>query len=283
MTRDMVTIDEEKCNGCGSCVTGCPEGALQVIDNKARLVSGVLCDGLGACIGECPLGAITVEKKETGEYDEEKVMDNITALGENTLKAHLKHLEDHRQKELLGAALDYLKKRSIKVPEYAKAVPERRINTAGGCPGSQILDFTKDIGHTHSWEDKVKQPSALRQWPVQMHLVNPSAPYFKGADLLLAADCVAFSMGNFHSDYLNGKALAIACPKLDPDTEVYGQKLTLMIDETKIKTLTVMIMEVPCCHGLLHIAKQAAARAKRKVPIKAITISLKGGVINEEW
>ena len=127
------------------------------------------------------------------------------------------------------------------------------------------------------------QPSELRQWPVQMHLVNPNAPYLRGSDLLLAADCVAFSMGNFHSNHLKGKSLAIACPKLDHGTDIYVEKLTAMIDIAKVNTITVMMMEVPCCGGLLQMVKNALANASRKVPVKQMIISLSGEVMNEGW
>lgn len=283
MLRDMVTIDEEKCNGCGLCVPGCPEGALQVIDGKVRLVSDLLCDGLGACVGECPEGALKVEKKEAVPYDERKVMENIVKAGANTIKAHLKHLNDHGQKDFLNIALEVLKEKNVDIPNYKEAKMAHSHHGEGGCPGSKVLDFSKENEATSDGGNAGQQPSYLRQWPVQLHLVSPHAPYFEKADVLLAADCVAFSLGNFHRDYLKGRALAIACPKLDSDMEIYAEKITAMIDEAKINTLTVMIMQVPCCGGLLGIAKQAAAKAKRKVPVKAIIVGLKGDILSEEW
>lgn len=283
MLRDMITIDEEKCNGCGVCVPGCPEGALQVIDGKVRLVSDLLCDGLGACVGECPEGALKVEKKEAVPYDERKVMENIVKAGANTIKAHLKHLNDHGQKEFLNIALEVLKEKNVGIPNYKEAKMAHAHHGGGGCPGSKVLDFSKGNENTSNDGNTGEQPSYLRQWPVQLHLVSPQAPYFEKADVLLAADCVAFSLGNFHRDYLKGRALAIACPKLDSDQEIYAEKITAMIDEAKINTLTVMIMQVPCCGGLLGIAKQAAAKAKRKVPVKAIVVGLKGDILSEEW
>ncbi len=278
----MITIDEDKCNGCGLCVPGCPEGALQVIDGKVRLVSDLLCDGLGACVGECPEGALKVEKKEAVPYDERKVMENIVKAGANTIKAHLKHLNGHGQKEFLSIALEVLKEKNVDIPNYKEAKMAHH-HGGGGCPGSRVLDFSGERENTSDTGNTGEQPSFLRQWPVQLHLVSPQAPYFEKADVLLAADCVAFSLGNFHRDYLKGRALAIACPKLDSDMEVYTEKITAMIDEAKINTLTVMIMQVPCCGGLLGIAKQAAAKAKRKVPVKAIVVGLKGEILSEEW
>ena len=201
MKRDIIKIDEDLCNGCGQCVPNCHEGALQVIDGKARLVSEQMCDGLGACIGHCPEGAITIEKASEQN-------DIVTTLD---------------------------------------------------------------------------QPSELRQWPVQMHLVNPEAPYFRSADLLLAADCVAFSMGGFHSNHLKGKSLAIACPKLDQGTDSYIEKLTAMIDIAKVNTITVMMMEVPCCGGLLNMVRTALVSASRKVPVKKMIVGINGEVLQENW
>ncbi|MBI5499674.1 MAG: 4Fe-4S ferredoxin [Deltaproteobacteria bacterium] len=150
-----------------------------------------------------------------------------------------------------------------------------------GCPGAQTMDFREgaDEGDT----DAASVPSRLRQWPVQLHLVSPAAPYFKGADVLLTADCVAYAMGNFHGQYLKGKSLAIACPKLDEGQDVYAEKITAWIDEAKVNTLTVLIMQVPCCRGLLALAQEAAARAKRKVPIKYVVVGLQGEVLEESW
>lgn len=290
MLRDMISIDEEKCDGCGVCVPGCPEGALQVIDGKARLVSDLLCDGLGACIRECPKDALKVEKKEAQQYDEHRVMENIVKAGANTIKAHLKHLHDHGETKYLNEALEYLKRNKFQIPDFKDNSTGhghvRRSNEGspggGGCPGARTIDFSGDGGHTSN-EPAGRQQSELRQWPVQMHLISPNAPYFQGRDVLIAADCVAFSMGNFHRDYLKGRALAIACPKLDSELEVYQGKIRALIDEAKVNTITVMIMQVPCCGGLLGLTKAAAAEAKRKVPVKAVVVGLKGDILSEEW
>ena len=281
MLRDMITINEELCNGCGVCVPGCPEGALQVIDGKVRLVSDLLCDGLGACVGECPVDALKVEKKEAVKYDEEKVMANIVKQGANTIKAHLKHLDSHGETKYLNEALKYLNKYKFQIPNFKE---DKMAYEHGheGCPGSRTIDFSNE-SKENAGADTGAQPSSLRQWPVQLHLVSPNAPYYEGRDLLLAADCVAFSMGNFHRDHLKGKSLAIACPKLDSDMDVYVEKITAMIDEAKVNTITVMIMQVPCCGGLLGMAKEAAGKAKRKVPIKAIVVGLQGDILSEEW
>lgn len=150
-----------------------------------------------------------------------------------------------------------------------------------GCPGSRMQDFRPAAVAEEVTAGKVK--SQLRQWPIQMHLISPAAPYYQGADVLLTADCVAYSMGGFHSEYLKGKAIGIACPKLDEGQEVYVDKIKSWLDDAKINTLTVMIMQVPCCQGLLNLARQAAQQALRKVPIKAIVVGLQGEILSEEW
>lgn len=273
--REIINIDEKKCNGCGICVPNCPEGALQIIDGKARLVSDLFCDGLGACIGNCPEGAIFVEEREAGEYNEREVMGNIVKQGKNTIKAHLKHLEDHGADKYLKEAKEFLKEKGIEDPTKEKTPLPRT-----SCPGSRIMEFSEEETITN---EEGKRSSQLRQWPIQLHLISPNAPYFIGKDVLLAADCTAFSIGDFHKDFLKGKSLVIACPKLDSNREVYVEKIKKMIDEAKINTLTVLVMEVPCCSGLVQIAKKALDSTTRKVPIKLIIVSLKGDIIKEEW
>jgi NAD-dependent dihydropyrimidine dehydrogenase PreA subunit len=286
MKRSIITIDESKCTGCGLCIPGCPEGALQVIDGKARLVSDLMCDGLGACLGTCPEGAITIEEREAEPYDERKVMEGIVRQGPGTIRAHLAHLRDHGQTEYLDQAVAYLREKGIAAPS---ATPQAAACApSGGCPGSRSQSFgpraTAPAGAAgQAGSAGGPQPSELSHWPVQMHLIAPGAPHFRGSDLVLAADCVAYALGDFHHSYLKGKTLAIACPKLDEQQEVYLEKLKALIDEAKINTLTVMIMQVPCCRGLLALAKAAAAQASRKVPIKVIVVGVKGEVISEEW
>ncbi|MBI9105342.1 MAG: 4Fe-4S binding protein [Spirochaetales bacterium] len=287
MLRDIIKIDEQLCNGCGNCIPGCPEGAIQLIDGKARLVSDLSCDGLGACLGKCPLGAIEIEKREAEPYNERAVMENIVKAGPNTILAHLKHLDDHGETEFLAQALDVLKEKGIDVPRE-KAVTEEAGGCGGGCPGSKIMEFARkespaSVKSTAGGAATVEQESELAQWPVQLHLLNPRAPYLKGSDLLLSADCVAHAVGNFHSRFLKGKTLAIACPKLDSGLDSYLEKLTAMIDESGINTLTVMIMEVPCCGGLIALAQKAAADAQRKIPVKKIMVSVRGEIMSEEW
>jgi len=300
MKRDILKIDEELCNGCGQCVPNCHEGALQVIDGKVRLVSELMCDGLGACIGHCPEGAITIETREAEPYNELKVMEQMKNKGKNTIVAHLKHLKEHGETGFLREGIDYLKQQRSElrfnldevmseVHNHGKSVTAASAGghhsqhhgvTGGGCPGSRERVIEKPNAASQVSESGV---SELRQWPVQMHLINPNASYFHNADLLMAADCVAYSTGGFHNKYLKGRSLAIACPKLDHNTEIYVEKLTALIDTAKVNTITVMIMEVPCCGGLLQMVKAASSRASRKVPVKEMMISISGEVLKEEW
>lgn len=287
MEREILKIDEDLCNGCGLCVPNCHEGALQVIDGKVRLISELMCDGLGACIGHCPEGAITIEKREAEPYNETQVMEQMITKGRNTIIAHLKHLKDHGETGFLQEGVKFLKENREKLDFNLNDVLIEVHNNGqhshggGGCPGSRAMVIERPGDEQAS--QTADQPSELRQWPVQMHLLNPNAPYLRGSDLLLAADCIAFSMGNFHNRYLKGRSLAIACPKLDQGADIYVEKLTSMIDHAKVNTITVMMMEVPCCGGLLQMVKMALSGATRKVPVKQIIISLTGGVLADEW
>ena len=280
MKRKIITFDHDKCNGCGICIPACPEGAIQLIDGKARLVSDLFCDGLGACLKTCPQNAILVEEREAEPYDETRVMENIVKQGENTIKAHLEHLKSHGEEAYLKAAIEFLKQNEIPDPLTDSGHTDHSHST-GGCPGSRMLDF-RDTPQT-SEENTGTRASQLRQWPVQLHLVSPNAPYFKKRDVLLAADCAAYALGDFHKDFLKDKGLAIACPKLDEGMEIYLEKIKHMIEDAQINTLTVMIMEVPCCTGLLQLALEARDQSKRKIPIKKIQVSLKGEILEEEW
>ncbi len=291
MLREIVKIDEDLCNGCGDCVPNCHEGALQIIDGKARLISELMCDGLGACLGHCPQGAITIEKREADEYDEEVVIAQMIKSGKATVFAHLKHLQEHGETGFLNEALTYIKaNRDImpfkisEVHELLHGEKERKHDAAGagcGCAGSAPQSF--NVAGMRLASPAGNVPSELTQWPVQMHLINPSASYFNGADLLVAADCAAFSYGNFHNDFIKGRKVVIACPKLDQGKDIYIQKLTRLIDETRVNTITVVIMEVPCCGGLSQMVQIATQSASRKVPVKEVVIGIKGEVLAEEW
>jgi len=304
MKREIIKIDEEKCNGCGLCIPNCHEGALQMIDGKARLISDLMCDGLGACIGHCPQDAITIEERDAAPYDEELVIKDMIPKGKNTIIAHLKHLKDYKEFGYVKQGVRYLQEHKAELnfdldeviaevhgsretkhePAMAEASDEESCHSehaGGGCPGSQSKSFEPVPEKEEQTDTEI--PSRLNHWPVQMHLINPNAPQYKNSDLLLAADCVAFSMGDFHNKFLKGKSLGIACPKLDSNKEVYVQKLISLINDAKINTITVMKMEVPCCGGILQMAQMALENAQRKVPVKSITVSIQGEIQNEEW
>ena len=283
MKRKIIEIDPQLCNGCGNCIPNCPEGALQMIDGKARLVSDLFCDGLGACIGECPVGAIRIEEREAEPYNERKVMENIVRAGDNTIRAHLRHLQDHGEAGFLEEARAYLRSRGI-AADIEAAVPA---GAGCGCPGAQARELRKPAGagvraHAHAPAAQGEEvPSELAHWPVQLHLIPPNGPAFREADVLLSADCAAYACGDFHRRFLSGRSLAIACPKLDGQQDVYLDKLTALIDFAGIRSLTVLTMEVPCCRGLLQLALQAASGAQRKIPLRWVELSVKGEVLQE--
>ena len=281
MKRSIIKIDEQKCTGCGLCIPNCPEGAIQMIDNKARLVSDLFCDGLGACLGHCPEDAITIEEREAEPYEEKKVMENVAKQGKNVIKAHLEHLREHGQNEYFEQAVAFLKENDIENPLHDGADAHKQAAHCA-CPGSQSMAFSAPDGTQENGEAGIRA-SQLTHWPVQLHLMSPLSPQYQGADVLLSADCVAYSLGDFHKDHLKGKVLAIACPKLDEGQDAYVEKITALIDDAKIDTLTVMIMEVPCCMGLLNLARQATEKATRKVPVKCIVVGIKGNIVREEW
>ena len=283
MIRKIIKIDEEKCNGCGLCVPNCPEGAIQIINAKARLVGEILCDGLGACLGHCPEGAIVIEEREANAYDERKVMENVLLQGETVVVSHLKHLEDHQQREYLHEALELLKEQTK--PEALPLIPLSRPvhhDHGSGCPGSKSMQFAQPKVSA-SKPSNGGCPSELIHWPIQLHLMSPLAPHFRGRDTVLAADCVAYAMGDFHREYLKGSALSIACPKLDEGQEQYLEKITALIDQAQIKTLTVLTMQVPCCQGLLRLAQAANSKSSRRVTIKSVVVSVQGEVLEERW
>jgi NAD-dependent dihydropyrimidine dehydrogenase PreA subunit len=226
--RKIIKIDEEKCNGCGECVPNCAEGALKIINGKARLVSDVFCDGLGACLGHCPQGAITIEERDAEAFDEKK-----------TLK--------HKAHQKIGFS---------------------------GCPGSRMIDLGKKSA-SESPATGAKGQSELRQWPVQIMLVPPSAPYFNNSDLLIAADCVPFAYPDFHRELLKGKILLVGCPKLD-DMEFYTEKLAQIVKMNSVKSITYAHMEVPCCYGLIGPIKEAIAASGKSIPYEDITIGIRG-------
>jgi len=304
MVREIIVIDRDKCNGCGLCVPNCHEGALQIIDDKAVLVSELACDGLGACIGCCPEGALKIEKKEAEPYQEEKVMETMLPKGMNTVFAHLKHLFDHKEMLFFNQGLAFLEKRN---PEMFRAIKNRltaenmpykgkeeplQSAPLAGC--SSHRQFTIEPSSSSHVPSSSSHPSdnkeidsaegmkaGLTNWPIQMHLINPSAAYFAESDLLLAADCTAYAAGNFHTRFSSGKTIIIACPKLDSHKEIYVEKLKTLLTQARIRSLTVLVMEVPCCSGLIRLVQAALAETGVCIQVRAITVSIKGEMLGE--
>jgi len=254
--RKMVLIDEDKCDGCGVCIPSCAEGALQIIDGKAKLIDEKFCDGLGACLGKCPQDAISVVDQIAEEFDE--------ALVEEHLAARETH--QHAEEETLACGCP---SSTVQQFEDLGTVP-------GGCPGSRMAAFgtaTAAVGTA------TRQTSTLAHWPVQMTLVPPAAPFLQGTDLALTADCVPFAYANFHEDFLKDHSLLVACPKLD-DAQAHLAKLTAILTASDIKSLTVVHMEVPCCSGLVHMARQAIQASGKDIPLKEVTIGIRGEVLD---
>ena len=249
MLRKIVRIDEEKCDGCGQCATACAEGAIQIINGKARLVSETYCDGLGACLGECPQGAITIEEREAAVFDEEKV------------KQHLARTQqaEERQKQHLKAAKDEL---------------------PCGCPASasRMIDRSRNAQAEsgHAWTGPIE--SELINWPVQLKLLPLQAPYFQDAHLLIAADCVPFAYPDFHRRMLAGHTLLIGCPKLD-ETELYLEKLTEIFRRNDIQSIEVAFMEVPCCFGLVRLVQMALQASGKDIPVAFTKVGIRGEVL----
>ena len=246
--RKIVVIDETKCDGCGLCVKSCAEGAIQIVDGRARLVSETYCDGLGNCLGTCPRDAIRIEEREAESFDE-----HATRIHVDTLHG-------------VGRA-----------PGAGRSPDAERGHV---CPGSMARFMRRPAGATESAGPADAVPSELTNWPVQLKLVSPRAPYFKDADLLLVADCVPFALADFHARFLAGKPVVIGCPKLD-DAAFYVEKLTELFAGSSIKSLTVVHMEVPCCTGLVRIARTAMAAGGKDVPFRDVTISIGGEVLSE--
>jgi NAD-dependent dihydropyrimidine dehydrogenase PreA subunit len=252
MIRKIVNIDQEKCDGCGLCVPSCAEGAITIVDGKAQISADNLCDGLGACLGDCPRDAITIIEREADEFDEAAVEDHLhqkqASPAAQPKPAHAHHGGAHH-----GGA-----------------------HHGGGCPGSRVASFSPPPAQAAPAAGS--QQSQLAQWPVQLHLVPVTAPYFQGADLLITADCVPFAYADYHRDFLAGKAVVIGCPKLD-DNGAYKEKLTELFRVSGIKSITVLRMEVPCCGGIVMAARQALAASGKDIPFREVTISIRGEVV----
>ena len=255
VVRDIIKIDEGKCDGCGACVLSCAEGAIEIIDGKAKLVSEIYCDGLGACIGECPQGALTIEKRESEEFDEHAVE---------------AHLESMKQNEALPCGCP-----GSSVQHFEKTPPLPMVEPLPcGCPSTTVQEF----GEVSESKSPVRQEATLSHWPVQLALVPPNAPFFQGADLLLASHCGPFAYSNFHQDFMKDRAVICACPKLD-DAQAHQEKLTELFKQSDIKSVKVVRMEVPCCGGLTYLAQQAITASGKDIPLKEVTIGVKGNIV----
>jgi len=243
--RKIIKIDEDLCNGCGNCVPACAEGALEIIDGKARVIAEIYCDGLGACLGECPTGALTVEERTADEFDENAV-----------------------EKMLAG------KKREEVSPQGHRVLPM----AAGGCPSARMMQSFEPAGAVSPSATGVPAESALSHWPVQIMLVPPTAPFLKGADLLVLADCVPVAFPTLHRDFLQGKRVMMGCPKFD-NTEAYIEKFAQICRQSGIRSITSVVMEVPCCAALPVIVKKGMERSGVKVPMEEVVISVRGKIL----
>lgn len=263
MIRDIVSIDEELCNGCGECVPSCAEGAIEIIDGKARLVSDALCDGLGVCLGHCPQGAIRIDQRVAMPYDEAQVRDRVSG----------------QQTSPVGSC-----PRSGGADFRTEAVGPAH-GGEGVCPSSQVQEFSRHPQAGGAWSgtgsnrEGAGASSALTHWPVQLRLLPPAASALRGARLLITSDCVPVAYADFHADLLRGRAVVMACPKLD-DTGGYVEKLTEMIRQNDLVDITVARMEVPCCSGIVHMVQQARQRAGKDVPVTEVLISIRGQVLD---
>lgn len=260
MIRQIIRIDEGKCNGCGLCARACHEGAIEMVNGKAKLVRENFCDGFGDCLPGCPTGAISFENREAPEYDEAAV------------KA-AKQKEKPMGVEEIMKIEDEAKRREAMMAHLAAGGEQ----PAGGCPGSRMMQFNRPEDEEPAARD-FRPVSRLNQWPCQIKLVPAQAPFFKGAKLLIAADCTAYAYANMHEEFMRGKITVIGCPKLD-DVD-YSEKLTAIIRDNEIKSVTIVRMEVPCCGGLQRAAETALKSSGKFIPWQVITISRDGRILD---
>lgn len=281
MKRKIIRIDESKCNGCGECAQACAEGAIAIVNGKAKLVSESYCDGLGACLGECPQDAIKIEEREAEAFDEKAAMVHVSGLGRKHSHGR-RHGHDHGHDHGRHHGHDHGHDHGCK-HDHDDEHKHDHAEHHQGCPGAAAMSFERSASKPHSAHKEfgAPLPSQLGNWPIQLMLVPPNAPYLKNADILLAADCTAFSRLDFHDRFLNGRVLFIACPKLD-DVSFYTEKLTRILKENAVKSLTVAHMEVPCCSGLTRIAVDALKKSGKAIPVSDVTIGLKGEILAEE-
>jgi ferredoxin len=264
--RQIIEIDRGRCDGCGLCTTACAEGALALdAENKAVLVREIYCDGLGACLDVCPTGALKVVERESEGYDARAAFDHVLKTRGAAAAANVHGVRDVCDNQVGWAD------RVDRVAAHGHAHAAH-----SGCPGSLARDIAR--GPEASGRPPVAVPSSLTQWPIQLHLVSPAAPYFKGSDLLVAADCTAFALGGFHGELLEGKKLVIACPKLD-ETQGYVEKLAELIRDNELASLTVAIMTVPCCSGLERIVRLAVELSGVPIEVNKVVVGIDGRVV----
>lgn len=270
MIRKIIHIDEEKCNGCGLCATACHEGAIDIIDGKAKLVRENFCDGFGDCLPNCPTGAITFEEREAPAYDDaavKKTQDENRSVAKTMTMEEIMAIEDENERRKLMMA---------KVKEEGVEPPHSH---GAGCPGSRMMAFNREPSvQTETNETYQRSSSRLAQWPCQIKLLPTEAPFFDGAKLLIAADCSAYAYANMHEDFMKGRVTLIGCPKLDAVD--YSEKLTTIIANNDIKEVTIVRMEVPCCGGLENMAKKALQESGKFIPWQVITISRDGRILD---
>lgn len=264
MLRKIVRIDEAKCDGCGECIPSCAEGAIALVNGKARLSADALCDGLGACLGDCPQGAITVIEREAEAFDEAAVAAHLAKLGRPAPHAHG---PAHRPPPVPSPRSRLSVMSSVPDP----AEP------AGGCPGSRSMTLPRRAAASPSAAGAVPAESRLGQWPIQLHLVPVNAPYFRGAEILVAADCVPFAYARFHDDLLAGRALVVGCPKLD-DLQAYVDKLSRIFASNDVRGVTVVRMEVPCCGGISMAAQRSLAASGKQLPFRDVVVGVDGTI-----
>lgn len=243
--RKIIEIDEDLCTGCGQCIIQCAEGALEIVDGKAKIVADKFCDGLGACMGECPTGALKIIKREAEDFDE------------NAVEEHLKTIKEREE------------------PVEAPA--------ACGCPSATMQSFPRPMPYQPVGEPATQEsePSELAHWPVQINLVPPTAPFLKNADLLVAADCTPIAYRSFHKDFLEGRVVMVGCPKFD-DAQAYVDKFTQLFSLSAVRSVTVVVMEVPCCQGLPLIIKRGMQMAGKDIPMELAIVSVRGEILKKE-
>ena len=278
MKRQIIKIDEDKCIGCGLCASACAEGAIQMVDGKARLVSEIFCDGLGACLGECPVDAITIEEREAEPYDERKTLENLLPQGLEVVRLHLEHLKNHGQQKLYDEGLAVLKEKGIDVPGLQTSPVTAGTSSLPpliptSCPGLTILPAPH---HSPLPTAAGASGHEEKNWPIQLHLINPASTVFDRADVVIAADCTAFALADFYRQYTLGKALVVFCPKLDHSTDVYIEKLAAIFSQHDIRSVTILRMLVPCCGGTAMIVRKALELSGKSIPTEEKIVDFDG-------